>query len=96
MIRKFLIGVEGWMDDESMILSIGKFLVVFFIGMMLILFPIFLLTNQPPSDETKCLEAGNAWMITGHHQETHLVPMGKALMPQTRTVTDYGCIEIQR
>jgi len=96
MIRKFLISVENWMDDQSVILSMLKFFFILIIGIFLVTFPIYFAFGRGVSEEDKCLEAGNAWMITGHHQGTRMVLVGKALMAQPYTVTDYGCLKVER
>lgn len=86
--------VESWIDDdESDFIGFAKFAFVCLIGLGLLFAPItYFASKAEQADEAKCLDGGGAWTVTGHHRGMALV--GKVLMPTT--ITDYGCVRVER
>lgn len=81
------------MDDESMLLSFAKWLLVFGVVTGLLMSPLlWYVSRAGEAAESQCLEAGGAWTVVGHHQQTTTMLVGKVLVPSTTTVTDYGCV----
>lgn len=89
MIRKFFEWLEEWvMDDDSTFIGIGKLLLVISIFAAIILGPFIYADATAPSftlrkDEWRCID---------QQMETHLVMVGKVLVPQT----DMVCVEYKR
>lgn len=97
MISEFFVKIENWIDDESFFLTMFKFCFILAIIGGAVIAPFVIMANKESETEyRKCLDSGRGWAIVGSHQTTNMVWVGKVLIPQTHTVTDYGCLEVKR
>lgn len=97
MIRQWCLAIEEWTDDDSFILSMFKFFLVFGTPCAILIAGLaFMCSRHGQSDEDRCLSSGKGWAIAGSHYATSMVMVGKVFVPQTYQVTDYGCYEVQR
>lgn len=94
MIRRFFDWLEDWtMNDPNMFIGVSKFFLVIGVVGVVILGPIFYLAAKHDEQMIReCVQAGGTWQAIGTHQTTTYITVGKVLVPQTQTVTDYGCV----
>lgn len=92
-MRRAVMAVEAWMDDESELIAVAKgFLVLGSAAFLLIALFAWLVAIGSDSAQARCLDSGGAWTRTGTRRGTRLV--GKILVPHTYAV--YGCVEVTR
>lgn len=98
MIRNAVMSLERWaFDDESVLLGTSKAILIICSALAIVFAPIlYCSSRQETTAENQCLRRGGGWAITGSHQQTTMMMVGKVFVPQTHTVTEYGCVQVNR
>jgi nitrogen fixation-related uncharacterized protein len=100
MIRRACLAIEAWVDDESALLSIIKMMTIIALVVGLLISPFLWWVghagNADDDEQSRCLASGGGWAIVGEHRQSTAVIVGKVVIPQTRWVSDYGCVEVKR
>ena len=95
-MRRFLIAVEQWaFDDDSVLLTMAKGLLVIGLFFGLLVTPIVLLVkhNEDTAFE-RCMDSGGAWTVLGSHIQHGFIISGKVMVPTQTRVRDYGCVRV--
>ena len=94
MIRRFFDWLEDWVfEDPNTIIGLAKGMFVVGIAGVLVLGPIvYLAAKHDEKMIRECVQSGGTWQAVGTHQTTTYITVGKVVVPQTQTVTNYGCV----